>query len=70
MVLAEGACVSPAIPIAREQLFNPPDEICSRDVQSVREFQNRRKRWAVFTALKKANVLRMITALECQGFLR
>jgi hypothetical protein len=70
MVLAKRACVSSAIPVARKQPLDSLDELCSGNMQRVCEFKNRCKRWAIFAAFKKANVFGMVTALECEGFLR
>lgn len=70
MRLAQSACVSSAVPVSRKQLLDSLDELCPRDMQRICKFKNRCKRRAVFAALKKANVLGMVAALECEGFLR
>lgn len=70
VLLAKGLPGSSAISVAGEQLLDSLDELCPRDMQRVCEFKNRRKRGAVFAALKKADVLGVVAALECEGFLR
>ena len=70
MVLAKRACVSSAISVARKQPFDSLDELRSRNVQSICEFKNGCKRWAIFAAFEKADVFGMVAALECEGFLR
>ena len=70
MRLAKSAGISSPIAVAWKQLLDSLDELCPGNMQRVRQFKNRCKRRAIFTALKKANVLGMVAALECEGFLR
>jgi len=70
LALAEVARISPAVTVARQQLFNPCHQVCSSGVQSLRQFEDGCQRWAVFFTFQEADVFGMVAAFKREFLLR
>ena len=56
--------------IGRQEAFDAADEIGTGDVKSPRNLKDSGERRAIFTSFEKANVFRMVSAVESERFLR
>lgn len=56
--------------IGRQETFDAADEVGTGDVKSSRDFKDSGERWAIFASFEKANVFRMVSAVESECLLR